>query len=340
MGECVVADGCLEAEGPLIKDEVDVIFDTDSGQLYSLYEAFEDVDHTLEVVVEEHEGDALGEPTEFTGYYPVAVVTAAWCEANPDATFDMLQGMRSCHTGYQKTAGWRASVGTLIKEGFVPVESSPDSTPADIHSFQEWIGSACVPGVAAEASDGAANPLCENCGGTDADFCAMVDGEPYYNYPGALRCLVEDAGDVAFIRQRTPPEYLNTGEENSFDPSWNYVNGDSMDDYKLLCLEGGCQPLSAFTQCSFPKTFGHTVVASSDSEEVQALRTALSELSASSPEFQETFLSGGSLQGALFTDGATYLQTVEETVEEFAGDMFASWEEIDQLVSGEESSDK
>merc|ERR1712032_1096994 len=72
-----------------------------------------------------------------------------------------------------------------------------------------------------------------------------------------------DAGDVAFIRQRTPPEYLNTGVENSFDESWNYVNGDSMDDYKLLCLEGGCQPLSAFTQCSFPKTFGHTVVASS-----------------------------------------------------------------------------
>merc|ERR1719149_297352 len=93
--ECVVLDGCLEADGPLIKDEVDVIFDVDSGQLYSLYEAFEDVDHTLEVVVEEHEGDALGEPTEFTGYYPVAVVTAAWCEANPDATFDMLQGMRS-----------------------------------------------------------------------------------------------------------------------------------------------------------------------------------------------------------------------------------------------------
>merc|ERR1739848_900964 len=128
---------------------------------------------------------------------------------------------------------------------------------------------------------------------------------------GALRCLVEDAGDVAFIRQRTPPEYLNTGVENSFDESWNYVNCDSMDDYKLLCLEGGCQPLSAFTQCSFPKTFGHTVVASSDSEEVQALRTALSELSASSPEFQETFLSGGSLQGALFTDGATYLGAIE-----------------------------
>ena len=82
------------------------------------------------------------------------------------------------------------------------------------------------------------------------------------------------------------------------------------------------------------------MVASSDSEEVQALRTALNTLSSSSPEFQETFLSGGSLQGALFTDGATYLQAVEETVEEFAGDMFASWEEIDQLVSGEESSDK
>ena len=73
---------------------------------------------------------------------------------------------------------------------------------------------------------------------------------------------------------------------------------------------------------------------------VAALTAALNELSASSSEFQETFLSGGSLQGALFTDGATYLQTVEETVEEFAGDMFASWEEIDQLVSGEESSDK
>ena len=318
-----------------------MIFDVDSGQLYSLYEAFEAVDHTLEVVVEEHEGDAVGEPTEFTGYYPIAVVTAAWCEANPDATFDMLQGMRSCHTGYQKTAGWRASVGTLIKEGIVPIESSPDSTPADIHSFQQWIGSACVPGVAAEASDGAANPLCDNCIGTDADFCTLGDVEPYYNYPGALRCLVEDAGDVAFIRHRTPPEYLNTGEENSFDPSWNYVNGDSMDDYQLLCLEGGCQPLSAFTQCSFPKTFGHTVVASSDSEEVQALRTALNTLSASSPEFQETFLSGGSLQGALFTDGATYLQAIEETVEEFAGEMFASWEEIDDLVSGESNeSDK
>lgn len=39
-----------------------------------------------------------------------------------------------------------------------------------------------------------------------AAFCSRDDSEPYYGYSGALRCLLEGFGDVAFVRHSTVAE--------------------------------------------------------------------------------------------------------------------------------------
>jgi hypothetical protein len=46
------------------------------------------------------------------------------------------------------------------------------------------------------------------CDGLQGD-CTIND--PYVDYPGALRCLMEGSGDVAFTKHTIPLEYTKDG---------------------------------------------------------------------------------------------------------------------------------
>lgn len=104
-------------------------------------------------------------------------VAAAWVRADsPIQSVDDFAGERSCHTGATKSAGMFMPMGYLAKNGYV----DPSQYPDDVSQVQEM------------AKD---------------FFDEPVIGGAYGDYIGALQCLSEGVGDIAFIRDTTPADF-------------------------------------------------------------------------------------------------------------------------------------
>lgn len=103
--------------------------------------------------------------------------------------FAVLQGKTSCHTGWLKSAGMLLPMGFLISEGYAPVVGPAD----DIESLRSTIYSFF-----------------------SEDASIPDSGTPYSSYGGALRCLSDGTGDVAFVKDSSVVTYCG-----SDDPSMN-----------------------------------------------------------------------------------------------------------------------
>lgn len=102
---------------------------------------------------------------------------AAWVRADSDIqSVDDFEGRTSCHTGATKSAGMFMPMGYLAREGHIDASQYPD----DVSQVQEM------------AKD---------------FFDQPVIGGAYGGYNGALQCLSEGVGDIAFIRDSTPEDY-------------------------------------------------------------------------------------------------------------------------------------
>ena len=94
--------------------------------------------------------------------------------------FAMMEGKTSCHTGWLKSAGMLLPMGHLISQGYAPVVGPED----DIESLRDTITSFF--------NENASIP---------------ESGTPYYSYSGAVKCLTEGVGDVAFAKDSTVASY-------------------------------------------------------------------------------------------------------------------------------------
>ncbi|HJM67209.1 MAG TPA: PhnD/SsuA/transferrin family substrate-binding protein, partial [Candidatus Thalassarchaeaceae archaeon] len=90
--------------------------------------------------------------------------------------FALLSGKTSCHTGWLKSAGMLLPMGYLIGHGYANVVGDPN----DVETLRNTI-------------HGFFN---ENASIPDS-------GTPYYGYSGAVKCLSEGVGDVAFAKDST-----------------------------------------------------------------------------------------------------------------------------------------
>ena len=106
--------------------------------------------------------------------------------------FALLQGKTSCHTGWLKSAGMLLPMGYLISEGYAPVVGSED----DIESLRSTIFSYF-----------------------NEDASIPDSGTPYASYSGAVRCLSEGAGDVAFVKDSTIGSYCGN-EDAAENEDW------------------------------------------------------------------------------------------------------------------------
>uniref|UniRef100_A0A673UEL4 Transferrin n=1 Tax=Suricata suricatta TaxID=37032 RepID=A0A673UEL4_SURSU len=168
-----------------------------------------------------------------TYYFAVAVV-----KKTSDFTLDQLQGKKSCHTGLGRSAGWNIPMGLLYWKLPEPHESLQ-------RAVSNFFSASCVPCV-----DRTAFPkLCQLCAGKGPDKCACSNHEPYFGYSGAFKCLMEDAGEVAFVKHSTVLEHL--------------PNKADRDQYELLCPDNTRKPVDEYRKCYLAKVPSHAVMARS-----------------------------------------------------------------------------
>ncbi len=91
-------------------------------------------------------------------------------------------------------------------------------------------------------------PLCSRCKG---DCSSDVAQEPFYDYAGAVRCLHEDSGDVAWTKHSVALETTTDGKAPA---PWSKL---AFNDLRLLCPSGGCKPLSQASTCYIARAVAH-----------------------------------------------------------------------------------
>ncbi|XP_049631578.1 melanotransferrin [Suncus etruscus] len=223
------ADHCVQ----LIADEEADAITLDGG---AIYEAGKE--HGLKPVVGEVYDQEVG-----TSYYAVAVV-----RRGSNLTIGTLKGVKSCHTGLNRTVGWNVPVGYLVESGRLSVMGCDV-----LRAVSEYFGGSCVPG-AKETSY--SESLCRQCRGNLAGegVCEKSPLERYYDYSGAFRCLAEGAGDVAFVKHSTVLE--NTDGKTL--PSWNQEL--QSQDFELLCRDGSRAEVTEWRRCHLARVPAHAVV--------------------------------------------------------------------------------
>ncbi|XP_028988133.1 serotransferrin-like [Betta splendens] len=228
--DCETADTVDNCLKKIMREEADAIA-VDGGQVYTAGKC-----GLVPVMVEQYDEDQCKANTRsFSSYFAVAVV-----KKGSGVTWNNLKGKRSCHTGFGRTAGWNIPMGLI------------HNTTNDC-DFTKFFSSGCAPG-----SD-PRSPFCTQCVGNrktvgDDDKCAANSNEEYYGYAGAFRCLVDGAGDVAFVKHSTPTE-----NSDGKGPDW--AQNVKSADYELICPGSHSPaPISDFKLCNLAKVPAHAVM--------------------------------------------------------------------------------
>uniref|UniRef100_A0A7N8YNV2 Serotransferrin n=1 Tax=Mastacembelus armatus TaxID=205130 RepID=A0A7N8YNV2_9TELE len=220
--ECQNAPTVEECLKKIMRKEADAVA-VDGGQVYTAGKC-----GLVPAMVEQYDS------AKSSKYLAVAVV-----KKGSGVTWDTLKGKRSCHTGIGRTAGWNIPMGHIHN-----LTNDCD--------FTKFFSSGCAPG--ADPS----SPFCSQCIGSgkavgDESKCKASADEQYYGYAGAFRCLVDGAGDVAFVKHTIV-------QENSDGNGPEWAKGVNSADYELICPGKGPVPVTDFASCNLAEVPAHAVM--------------------------------------------------------------------------------
>lgn len=167
---------------------VKVFFDSSSAlqQLAAGQVDFASVDGTAGWLAWQELGlEAIGSEVRSDGR--THYMASAWVRSDSDIqTVDDFAGRDSCHTGATKSAGMFMPMGYLVREGYVNASGYDDDVSQVQEMAKDFFGEATIGGA-------------------------------YADYEGALRCLSDGIGEIAFIRDTTPADYCEGTAADSRD---------------------------------------------------------------------------------------------------------------------------
>ncbi|XP_029900744.1 otolith matrix protein 1 [Myripristis murdjan] len=184
-------------------------------------------------------------------YYVVAMARRSTAELS---LLEMHE-RSSCHPGIRTTVGWTVPIGYLVNTSQISV-GEQCNFPRVVGDF---FGYSCVPGVKDPEHDPRGNNprnLCEACIGDDNDrhICANNPRERHYGEAGALRCVAENLGDVAFVKHTTVFENMDGKNQES------WALDLELEDLKLLCPDGTEAFLHEHERCHLAAVPANAVV--------------------------------------------------------------------------------
>ncbi|XP_068574099.1 otolith matrix protein 1 [Cebidichthys violaceus] len=254
--------------------------------------------HGLELAVgESHNGvDGLS-------YYVVALAR----RSSSDLSLLEMHERSSCHPGMRTTVGWTVPIGYLVNTSQIRI-GEQCNFPRAVGNF---FGYSCVPGVKDIQHDPRGNNpknLCEACIGDDNDrhICANNHRERHYGEAGALRCVAENLGDVAFVKHTTIFDNLDGKNQES------WALDLELEDLKLLCPDGTEADLDEFERCHLAAVPANAVVVRMEDKcRVWKFLERLQNAFGNSTEGFRLFSSAGYGESdLLFNDATHHLQRV------------------------------
>ena len=105
--------------------------------------------------------------------------------------FTLFEGLRACHTGWFDSVGMLLPMGFLLGLGYANVAGNPNDIESLLFTIREYF---------------------------DESLVIPEPGSKYYGYSGALRCLSDGTGDIAFVQDTTHDEFCS--EEDHDGNSW------------------------------------------------------------------------------------------------------------------------
>ncbi|XP_029052771.2 transferrin [Osmia bicornis bicornis] len=232
--------------------------------------------------------------TEFSERPAVAVVR----KSASISKLDDLRGKKSCHSGYKGDfAGWAAPVHALKDKGLIASEEE----------VANFFSGSCAPGAPVDST------LCQQCVGSmaandervrSATKCKPNEAELFRGGEGALKCLLNGKGDVAFL----PLPALLAQEENKT----------LTEDLKLLCPDGGLAPINEWQRCNLGMDPPRVIVTSAAKtvnarEELTHGTLAASTLYSKRPDLLHLFGTWAGQPNLLFRDDAKGLMSVNQS---------------------------
>ncbi|XP_056330480.1 transferrin-a [Danio aesculapii] len=157
--------------------------------------------------------------------YAVAVV-----KTSSNFNINELKGKTSCHSCYRWSGGWNIPVGKLIATKKITWEGSSEM-PVE-RAVSEFFSGSCVPGVTKYPN------LHKTC----HDDYTCSNKEKYSGDNGALQCLKDDNGQVAFVCHNAIPE-------------------SERQNYQLLCMNGSRINVEDYKTCNFAREPARAIIA-------------------------------------------------------------------------------
>lgn len=218
-----------------------------------------------------------------------------------------LRGARSCHTVVYRNAGWAIPMSLLIERGLLTGEDCLDNVENAANFFRASCAATSQrPSYNYLGKD--VSSLCNLCDG-DANTKCTVD-DPYADYSGAIKCLQDGKGDIAFTKDGVVEE-VTEGETQE---------GRRKEDFELLCPDGTRKSLEEGSKCNWgvitPRGIMSSPHLNSQTRESfkQLLLKAKTELNF---DLFESASYGG--KNLLFSDNANSLSEASQDYKEFTG---------------------